>query len=132
MPSPPLGVRLKQKFSFSNFCPGRGSNHGPRSLMAVNVTTRLQRHPVGVVKVFIHSFIHSGYFYSTSSSPLLLRGAPDTAQILCRSSMPKCHRKLRVKDLPKVPMWRIERDSNRRIRSEERRVGKECRSRWAP
>ena len=24
-----------------------------------------------------HSFIHSGYFYSTSSSPLLLRGAPD-------------------------------------------------------
>ena len=24
---------------------------------------------------FIHSFIHSGYFYSTSSSPLLLRGA---------------------------------------------------------
>jgi len=24
-----------------------------------------------------HSFIHSGYFYSASSSPLLLRGAPD-------------------------------------------------------
>ena len=24
-----------------------------------------------------HSFIHSGYFYSTSSSPLLLRGAGD-------------------------------------------------------
>src|SRR6218665_2880571 len=24
-----------------------------------------------------HSFINSGYFYSTSSSPLLLRGAPD-------------------------------------------------------
>ena len=32
-----------------------------------------------------HSFIHSGYFYSASSSPLLLRGAPDTARILCRS-----------------------------------------------
>ena len=27
-------------------------------------------------------FIHSGYFYSASSSPLLLRGAPDTARIL--------------------------------------------------
>jgi len=27
-------------------------------------------------------FIHSGYFYSTSSRPLLLRGAPDTAQIV--------------------------------------------------
>jgi len=25
----------------------------------------------------IHSFIHSGHFYSASSSPLLLRGAPD-------------------------------------------------------
>src|SRR6218665_1188870 len=38
------GVRLKQKFSFSNFCPGRGLNPGPRSLMAVNVTNRLRRH----------------------------------------------------------------------------------------
>ena len=28
------------------------------------------------------SFIHSGYFYRASSSPLLLRGAPDTARIL--------------------------------------------------
>jgi len=25
---------------------------------------------------FIHSFIHSGYFYSVSSSPILLRSAP--------------------------------------------------------
>ena len=40
------GVRLKQKFSFSNFCPGRGLNPGPHSLMAVNVTTRLRRHPI--------------------------------------------------------------------------------------
>ena len=39
------GVRLKQKFSFSNVCPGRCLNPGPRSLMAVNVTTRLRRHP---------------------------------------------------------------------------------------
>jgi|SRR6218665_338317 len=28
--------------------------------------------------LFIHLFIHSGYFYSASSSPLLLRGALDT------------------------------------------------------
>src|SRR6218665_2455323 len=36
---------MKHKFSFSNFCPGRGLNPGPRSLiMAVNVTTRLRRH----------------------------------------------------------------------------------------
>src|SRR6218665_2070017 len=47
-------------------------------------------------------FIHFGYFYSASSSPLLLRVSPDTARIL------------RVKDLPKVPTWRPERDSNPR------------------
>ena len=41
-----------------------------------------------------HSFIHSGYFYSASSSPLLLRGAPDTARILCRNFTPKRHRQL--------------------------------------
>src|SRR6218665_2322710 len=59
-----------------------------------------------------HLFIRSFYFYSTSSSPLLLRGAPDTAQILCRSFTKKRHRQLQVKDLPKVPMWRLKRDSN--------------------
>src|SRR6218665_1850457 len=35
-----------------------------------------------VIPSFVHSFIHSDYFYSASSSPLLLRGAPDTARIL--------------------------------------------------
>jgi len=57
-----------------------------------------------------HSFIHSGYFYSTSLSPLLLRGALDTGRILYRNFMPKHHRQLRVKDLPKVPTWRLELD----------------------
>ena len=61
---------------------------------------------------FIRSFIHSGYFYSASSSPLLLRSAPDTAQILFRSFTPRRHRQLRVKDLPKVLAWRLERDLN--------------------
>jgi len=42
------------------------------------------------------SFIHSGYFYSTSSSPRLLGSAPDTAQILCRSFTPRRRRQLRV------------------------------------
>src|SRR6218665_1798465 len=59
-----------------------------------------------------NSFIHSGYFNSASSSPLLLRGAPDTT--LCRSFTPKRHRQLRVKDLPKIPTWRLKRDSNPR------------------
>src|SRR6218665_2955501 len=62
----------------------------------------------------IHSFIHSGHVYSASSSQLLLRSTPDTAQILCRSFKPNRHRQLRVKDLPKVPTWQIERDSNPR------------------
>ena len=39
---------------------------------------------------FTHSF--RLYFYSTSSSPLLLRGIPDTARILCWSFTPKHHR----------------------------------------
>ena len=30
---------------------------------------------------FIHSFIHSGHFYSAPSSPLLLRGAPDYSTV---------------------------------------------------
>src|SRR6218665_1928821 len=60
--------------------------------------------------LFIHSFIHSGYFYSASSRRLLLRGAFDTARILHRSFTPKRHRQLRAKDLHKVPTWRLERE----------------------
>src|SRR6218665_2032744 len=40
---------------------------------------------------FVHSLVHSGYFYGASSSQLLLRGAPDTSQMLCRSFTPKRH-----------------------------------------
>jgi len=39
---------------------------------------------------FIHSFIQT-IFYRASSSPLLLRIAPDAARILCRSFTPKRH-----------------------------------------
>src|SRR6218665_545896 len=55
------------------------------------------------IHLFIHSFIHSDHFYSASLGPLLLRSAPGTVRILCRSFTPKRHRQLRVKDLPKVP-----------------------------
>src|SRR6218665_1458264 len=58
--------------------------------------------------------IHSGYFYSASSSPLLLRGAPDTARILYLSFTPKRYRQLRVKDLSKVLTWRLDWDSTPR------------------
>src|SRR6218665_870616 len=58
--------------------------------------------------------IQSGYFYSASSSPLLLRGAPDTARILFRSFTQNRHRQMRVKDLLKANTWQLERDSNPR------------------
>jgi len=55
-----------------------------------------------------YSFIHSGYFYSASSSPLLLRGAPDysidTVLELTRWSATGIYE---LKDLPKAPMWRL-------------------------
>jgi len=33
----------------------------------------------------LQNFIHSRYFCSSSSSPLLLRGAPTTALLKCQS-----------------------------------------------
>jgi len=54
----------------------------------------------------LNSKIHSDHFYSASSSPLLLRGAPDTARIRYCSLTPKRLRQLRVKDSPKVRTWR--------------------------
>src|SRR6218665_1563320 len=35
--------------------------------------------------IFIHSFIQSGYFYSASLSPLLLRGAPEHINWQCQN-----------------------------------------------
>src|SRR6218665_1172445 len=59
-------------------------------------------------------FVHYGYFYSASSSPLLLRDAPDYSIDTVGVNKPKHYRQLRVKDLPKVPTWRLEWDSNLR------------------
>jgi len=39
-----------------------------------------------------HIIIHSGYFYSASSSPQLFRGAPETARILSQNFTTKRHR----------------------------------------
>ena len=43
-PSPPPGCECSRNL-VSNFCPSRGLNPGPRSLMAAKVTTRLLRTP---------------------------------------------------------------------------------------
>src|SRR6218665_2316257 len=53
--------------------------------------------------ILIHSFIHSGHFYSAPSSPLLLRGAPDYSTDTVSEFHAEAHRQLQVKDLPKVP-----------------------------
>src|SRR6218665_2404340 len=52
---------------------------------------------------FIHSFIHSGHFYSAPSSSLLLSGAPDYIKDTVSEFHAEAHRQLQVKDLPKVP-----------------------------
>src|SRR6218665_2046327 len=59
-------------------------------------------------------FIHSGHFYSAPSSPLLLRGAPDYSTDTASEFHAEVHRQPQVKDLPKVPTWRLERKSNPR------------------
>src|SRR6218665_3139778 len=56
----------------------------------------------------IHSFIYSGHFYSAPSSPLLL--STDTVS----EFHAEAHRQVQVQDLPKVPTWRLERESNPR------------------
>src|SRR6218665_3636312 len=38
---------------------------------------RIEKEQTDMTDYEIHSFIHSGHFYSAPSSPLLLRGAPD-------------------------------------------------------
>src|SRR6218665_3609749 len=47
-----------------------------------------------VTSLLTPTFIHSGYFYSATSSSLLLRGPPDTARMLCWNFTPKRHRQL--------------------------------------
>src|SRR6218665_1549996 len=65
---------------------------------------------------FLHSlafFFHS-FMQAISIAPLQVHYYLDAARIMCRSFTSKRHRQLRVKDLPKVPTWRLERDSNPR------------------
>ena len=49
------------------------------------------------------SFIHSSHFYSTPSSPLLLRGAPDYSTDTVSEFHAEAHRQVQVKDLPQGP-----------------------------
>src|SRR6218665_1638765 len=72
------------------------------------------------MSICVRSQIHVYHLFiqAISIAPLQVHYSsetlPDTARILCRSFMPKRHRQLRVKELPKVPTWRLERDLNPR------------------
>src|SRR6218665_1977144 len=72
-----------------------------------------KKHRLGCLSHFMFSF-HSGHFYSAPSSPLLLRGAPVYSTDTVSEFHAEAHRQLQVKDLPKVPTWRLERESNPR------------------
>src|SRR6218665_1575087 len=61
----------------------------------------------------IHSCIHSGHFYS-APSPLQLRGAPDYSTDTVSEFHAEAHGQLQIENLPKVPTWRLERESNAR------------------
>ena len=69
-------------------------------------------HTVYIILLLCQNPVNTGNLYSKSSSPLLLRGFPDTARILCWSFTPKRHGQLRARDLPKVLTWWLEHDSN--------------------
>src|SRR2546428_12092480 len=58
-----------------------------------------------------YSFIHFRYLYSASSR-FLLRGDPDYSADTESEFHAEAHEQLRVKDLSRVPMRRLEVDSN--------------------
>ena len=60
----------------------------------------------------IHSFIHSWHFYSAISSPKLHRGVPDYSIHIVPELTRQNNTALQVKNLPKVPIWRLEWGSN--------------------
>src|ERR1043165_1754473 len=58
-----------------------------------------------------YSFIHFRYLYSAPSR-FLLRGVPDYSADTESEFQAEELEQLRVKDLPRVPTWRLEVDSN--------------------
>src|SRR6218665_1514956 len=74
----------------------------------------------------LHSFIHCVHFYSAPSNPLLLRAAPDYSTNTVSELHAEAHRQLQVKDLPKVPTWRLERERE----SQPRRHQVLCKERY--
>ena len=72
-----------------------------------NILTCMQSARIIQKPTFYYSFIPG-----ISTAPLQVHYY--SPRILCRSFTAKRHMQLRMKDLPKVPTWRPERDSNQR------------------
>src|SRR6218665_2547817 len=64
------------------------------AVIVIIVSVNIIFYTIVTLHSFIYSFIHSDYFYGASSSPLLLRSAPDRARILCRNFTPKRHKQM--------------------------------------
>src|SRR6218665_215500 len=64
--------------------------------------------------ISIHSFIPAISIAPLQVYHLLLRGAPDYSRDTLSEFHAEAHRQLQVKDLPKVPTRRLERESNPR------------------
>ena len=56
------------------------------------LTSALKKHEK--ITAPIHSFINSGHFYSASSNPLLIRGAPDYSTDTVSEFYAEAHRQL--------------------------------------
>jgi len=69
--------------------------------------------PVGEGSTWVHhprQLLRPNASHCTGCTMGRHAGKPCTARILCRSFMLKRHRQLWVKNLPKIPMWQLERD----------------------
>src|SRR6218665_2757840 len=81
------------RLNFSTRTPGRPTK------MELQSSRRLNTKAMFCEPQFEDSFIHSGHFYSSPSSPLLLRGAPDYSTDTVSEFHAEAHRQLQVKDL---------------------------------
>ena len=86
---------------------GRSRGGGQQGRVAIQAVLFRERMGSRMIWWFVHSFI-----LTISIAPLRVHyysEALPTARILRQSFMPKRYRQLRVKDLPKVSMWRPKR-----------------------
>ena len=112
-------VRIRRTFSIR--IPHRGGRPAFWQISMPNAMVNCRpTHRNKIVGSFIHSFIHS-IIQAIFIAPIQVHYYSDalptqaTTRILFRSFTPKRQMQLRVKDLPNVPTWQLERDSSPRL-----------------